>query len=99
MVLPEPDTRDQDDRAIEEVRDIKAEIKKSKRALARKKMYKLRKRAEAVGLDPLGKKPTSLEKENWVKEIEHREAEEELVELNNEGGERLSFDSESNTIE
>ena len=78
VVLPEPDSRDQADRAIDEVRDIKDEIRKSKRALARKKMYKLRKRAEAVGLDPLGKKPTSLEKDNWIKEIEYLESEKEL---------------------
>ena len=56
-----------------EVKDIKKEIGKHKRSVARKKMYKLRKRAEAVGLDPLGKKPSALEKENWLKEIERRE--------------------------
>jgi len=38
-------------------------------------MYKLRKRAESVGLEPLGKKPSALEKENWLKEIERREDE------------------------
>ena len=57
----------------EELRDIKKEIGKHKRSVARKKMYKLRKRAEAVGLEPLGKKPSALEKENWLKEIERRE--------------------------
>ena len=56
-----------------ELKDIKKEISKSKRSIARKKMYKLRKRAEAVGLEPLGKKPSALEKENWLKEIERRE--------------------------
>ena len=56
-----------------EVKDIKKEIGKHKRSVARKKMYKLRKRAEAVGLEPLGKKPSALEKENWLKEIERRE--------------------------
>ena len=56
-----------------EVKDIKKEIGMHKRSVARKKMYKLRKRAEAVGLEPLGKKPSALEKENWLKEIERRE--------------------------
>jgi len=62
--------RQQKDR---EIKDIKKEIGKHKRSVARKKMYKLRKRAEAVGLEPLGKKPSALEKENWLKEIERRE--------------------------
>ena len=61
------------ERKAREIRDIKKEIGKSKRSVARKKMYKLRKRAEAVGMEPLGKKPNALEKEAWIEEIELRE--------------------------
>jgi hypothetical protein len=73
VVLPEPLDEDPGERKRKEVLDIRKEISRSKRSLARRKMYKLRKRAEAVGLEPLGKKPSALEKENWLKEIERRE--------------------------
>tara|TARA_Y100001963_G_C6750966_1_gene434188 strand:- start:1012 stop:1647 length:636 start_codon:yes stop_codon:yes gene_type:complete len=75
IVLPEPINEDPVERKKQEVIDIKKEISRSKRSLARRKMYKLRKRAEDVGLEPLGKKPSALEKENWLKEIERRENE------------------------
>jgi hypothetical protein len=77
VVLPEikQESETPRERKKREIRDIKKEIGKEKRSIARKKMYKLRKRAEAVGLEPLGKKPSALERDNWVKEIERRENE------------------------
>ena len=77
VVVPEqnPTNETTRERKTREIRDIKKEIGKSKRSVARKKMYKLRKRAETVGMEPLGKKPNALEREEWIKKIERRENE------------------------
>ena len=76
VVLPEPEKTNEtpSQRKKREIRDIKKEIGKSKRSIARKKMYKLRKRAEAVGLEPLSGKPKAYDREQWIKEIERRES-------------------------
>tara|TARA_Y100001963_G_C6666256_1_gene392859 strand:- start:269 stop:904 length:636 start_codon:yes stop_codon:yes gene_type:complete len=59
----------------QEILDIKKEVKKIKRSKARKEMYQLKKRAEKVGVPQLRKKPNALEKQEWINEIEKREAE------------------------
>ena len=77
VVLPEPEKTNETpaQRKKREIKDIKKEIGKSKRSIARKKMYKLRNRAEAVGLEPLKGKPKAYDREQWIKEIEKRENE------------------------
>ena len=75
VVLPPMNNEDQEYRKEIETQEVMDNIKRSKRCLGRRKMYKLRKRAEAVGLEPLTGKPKAIEKERWIKEIERRENE------------------------
>ena len=75
IVLPPIDKEDQKERKVRETSEVMDNIKRSKRCLGRNKMYAMRKRAKAVGLEFLKGKPKTYDKEQWIKEIERRENE------------------------
>ena len=76
VVLPERKVENQQMRTREEFSSIKKERKNLKRKLSRNKMYHLKERAKAVGVDilPNGRPKRSV-KEAWVAEIEAKEKE------------------------
>ena len=76
VVLPERKVENQQMRVREEFSSIKKERKNLKRKLSRNKMYHLKERARAGGLDimPNGR-PTKATKEAWIAEIEAKEKE------------------------
>ena len=76
VVLPERKVENQQMRTREEFSSIKKERKNLKRKLSRNKMYHLKERAKAVGVDilPNGRPKRSV-KEAWIAEIEAKEKE------------------------
>ena len=76
VVLPERKVENQQMRTREEFSSIKKERKNLKRKLSRNKMYHLKERARAVGVEilPNGRPKRSV-KEAWIAEIEAKEKE------------------------
>ena len=76
VVLPERKTENQQMRTREEFSSIKKERKNIKRKLSRNKMYHLKERARAAGVEimPNGRPKRSV-KEAWIAEIEAKEKE------------------------
>jgi len=79
--LPERNTESQKMRVTNEKRKVKKAIKSEKQKVKylnqRKKWYKWKKRAEAVGVEPLSaKRPTKGQRVAWQEEIVRRENEE-----------------------
>tara|TARA_R110002074_G_scaffold121828_1_gene256292 strand:- start:538 stop:1224 length:687 start_codon:yes stop_codon:yes gene_type:complete len=78
--LPERNIENQNERAKKEKKQVKKTVKSEKKKVKyldqRKQWYKLKKRAEAVGVEPLpSKRPTKGQRVAWVEEIERRENE------------------------
>ena len=78
--LPERNTENQNERAKKEKKQVKktvkSEKKKAKYLDQRKKWYRWKKRAEAVGVEPLSaKRPTKGQRVAWQEEIQRRECE------------------------
>ena len=78
--LPERNTENQVQRVMKEKKQIKKVVQTAKQKAKyldqRKQWYKLKKRAEAVGVEPLpSKRPTKGQRVAWVEEIERRENE------------------------
>ena len=78
--LPERNTENQVQRVMKEKKQIKkvvqTERQKSKYLDQRKQWYRWKKRAAAVGVEPLpSKRPTKGQRVAWVEEIERRENE------------------------
>ena len=78
--LPERKVENQNERAKKEKKQvkktIKSEKKKAKYLDQRKKWYRWKKRAEAVGVEPLpSKRPTKGQRVAWQEEIEKKEME------------------------
>ena len=78
--LPERNTDSQKERIEKETKQIKkvvkSEKKKAKYLDQRKKWYRWKKRAAAVGVEPLpSKRPTKGQRVAWIEEIERREGE------------------------
>ena len=78
--LPERKVENQVERAKKETKQVKKVIKterqKSKYLDQRKKWYRWKKRAEAVGVEPLSaKRPTKGQRVAWQEEIKRRECE------------------------
>ena len=78
--LPERNIENQNERAKKEKKQIKKVVQTAKQKAKyldqRKQWYKLKKRAEAVGVEPLpSKRPTKGQRVAWVAEIERRENE------------------------
>jgi len=79
--LPERNTESQKMRVTNEKRKVKKAVKSEKEKVKylnqRKKWYKWKKRAEAVGVEPLSaKRPTKGQRVAWQEEIVRRENEE-----------------------
>ena len=76
VVLPERKVENQQMRVREGFSSIKKERKNIKRKLSRNKMYHLKERARAAGVEimPNGR-PTKYAKEAWIAEIEAKEKE------------------------
>ena len=82
--LPERNLENQRVRVTKEKRKVKKAIKSEKEKVKylnqRKKWYKWKKRAEAVGVEPLGaKRPTKGQRVAWQEEIVRRENEEKNI--------------------
>ena len=76
VVLPERKEENQQTRVREEFSSIKKERKNVKRKISRNKMYHLKERARAAGVDILPNgRPTKATKEAWIAEIEAKEKE------------------------
>ena len=76
VVLPERKEENQQMRVREEFASIKKERKNIKRKISRNKMYHLKQRAKAAGVDLLPNgRPTKATKEAWIAEIEAKEKE------------------------
>ena len=76
VVLPERKAENQQMRTREEFSSIKKERKNLKRKLSRNKMYHLKERARAAGVEILPNgRPKKSVKEAWIAEIEAREKE------------------------
>ena len=78
--LPERNVENQSERVKKEKKKVKKVVKtekqKSKYLDQRKKWYRWKKRAEAVGVEPLpSKRPTKGQRVVWIEEIERREGE------------------------
>jgi hypothetical protein len=78
--LPERNTESQKMRVTKEKRKVKKAVKSEKKKVKylnqRKKWYKWKKRAEAVGVEPLSaKRPTKGQRVAWQEEIVRRENE------------------------
>jgi len=78
--LPERNIESQKERIEKEKKKIKKVVQTAKQKAKyldqRKQWYKLKKRAEAVGVEPLpSKRPTKGQRVAWVAEIERRENE------------------------
>ena len=79
--LPERKIENQVERTKKETKQVKKVIKtekqKAKYLDQRKKWYRWKKRAEAVGVEPLSaKRPTKGQRVAWQEEIQRRELEE-----------------------
>ena len=76
VVLPERKAENQQMRTREEFSSIKKERKNLKRKLSRNKMYHLKERARAAGVEILPNgRPKKSVKEAWIAEIEAKEKE------------------------
>ena len=76
VVLPERKVENQQMRVREEFSSIKKERKNLKRKLSRNKMYHLKERARAAGVEILPNgRPKKSVKEAWIAEIEAKEKE------------------------
>tara|TARA_R100000808_G_C2113853_1_gene127103 strand:- start:385 stop:1059 length:675 start_codon:yes stop_codon:yes gene_type:complete len=76
VVLPERNKENQQERTRQEFASIKKERKNIKRKISRNKMYHLKERAKAAGVDLLPNgRPTKATKEAWIAEIEAKEKE------------------------
>ena len=76
VVLPERKVENQQMRVREEFSSIKKERKNIKRKLSRNKMYHLKERARAAGVEILPNgRPKKSVKEAWIAEIEAKEKE------------------------
>ena len=78
--LPERKVENQNERAKKETKQVKKVVKSEKQKAKyldqRKKWYRWKKRAEAVGVEPLSaKRPTKGQRVAWIEEIERREGE------------------------
>ncbi len=72
--LPKRKKEDQSERAVEEKKNLKKAIKKGEANKKRTEWRKWKKRAKAVGLEPLpARRPTPAQKEAWINEIKEKE--------------------------